>query len=198
MLARYTSAISVGTLMTLALFYLMQALISMQPGVISDSLPRFAVDWIYEKVPEDPPPPIEKPFDKNKLIDIPRPPDRVIEGDDGISVVLKYDPAPPGPGSLIPTGLQMTDGPLVSLLLVRPTYPISAARKGLEGYVLVQFDVLSDGYVANVAVIESSNPVFESAAIKAAERFRFRPKVVDGVPQVSTGIQNVFRFRMED
>ena len=198
MFARYTSAISTGTLMTMALFYLMQALISMQPGVIGASLPRFAVDWINKKQPEDPPPPVEKLFDKNKLIDIPRPPNREIEGDDGIAVVLEYEPAQPGTWSLIPSGLQLADGPLVSLILVQPTYPIWASRKGLEGYVIVQFDVLSDGYVANVVVIESSNSVFEGAAIKAAERFRFRPKVVDGVPQVSTGIQNIFRFRMED
>lgn len=185
-------------MMSLSLFYVMQMLISIQPGVFSDPPPRIGVDWIKTKQAENPPPPVSKFIEKKKLIDVPRPPGRVTEGTDGMSVVVNYDPAPPGPGSLIPVGLQMTDGPLVSLILVRPTYPISASRRGLEGYVIVQFDVLSDGYVANIAVIESSNPVFESAAIKAAERFRFRPKVVDGVPQVSTGIQNIFRFRMED
>ena len=67
----------------------------------------------------------------------------------------------------------------------------------LEGWVVVEFDVSGSGTVENVRVIESSHRVFERAAVRAAERFRYRPRVVDGVPQPTRGVRNRFRFEME-
>jgi protein TonB len=62
----------------------------------------------------------------------------------------------------------------------------------------VQFDVLSTGTVANIQIVESSAAVFENSARKAAARFRFKPRVIDGVALESKGIQNLFRFHMEN
>ena len=84
------------------------------------------------------------------------------------------------------------------MVRVTPVYPIRASTRGLEGYVIVQFDVMADGHVANVVVVESTHAVFDSPAIKAAERFKFKPRVVDGVALVTEGIQNLFRFNLED
>ena len=61
----------------------------------------------------------------------------------------------------------------------------------------MQFDVNPDGTVTNVTVVESSSKIFERAAIKAAQKFRFKARVVDGVPQPSYGLQNRFVFKME-
>ena len=61
----------------------------------------------------------------------------------------------------------------------------------------VRFDVNADGTVSNVTVMDSSSHVFERAAIKAARKFRFKARVVDGVPQPSYGLQNRFVFKME-
>jgi hypothetical protein len=36
----------------------------------------------------------------------------------------------------------------------------------------------------------SPNGVFDSAAIKAALKFKYKPKVVDGIPIVTAGVQN--------
>ena len=96
------------------------------------------------------------------------------------------------------TTIRMVDGPLVALLRVEPQYPPRPLSRSLEGYVLVEFDVLADGSVANVSVVESSDRLFEKAAIRAAERFRFKPRVVDGVPLATTGIRNLFRFEIPD
>ena len=90
------------------------------------------------------------------------------------------------------------DGPLVSLIRVTPNYPGRAELDGLEGYAIVQFDVLADGSVANVSVVESSDRVFERPAIEAAKRFRFKPRVAEGVPQMTTGLRNLFRFEMNN
>jgi protein TonB len=72
------------------------------------------------------------------------------------------------------------------------------STRGIEGWVTVQFDVLPDGTVGNVTVIESSNRSFERSAIQAAGRFRFKARVVDGVPQTSTGVQYRFRFELDN
>ena len=91
----------------------------------------------------------------------------------------------------------MSDGPLVALVRVEPTYPARPRAQGLEGFVIVQFDVLADGTVSNVSIVESSSRLFEAAAARAAMRFRFKPRVVDGVALTTSGIQNLFRFEME-
>jgi len=46
-------------------------------------------------------------------------------------------------------------------------------------------------------VIESSHAIFEQAAIKAARKFRFKARVIDGIAQPTYGVQNRFVFRME-
>ena len=93
--------------------------------------------------------------------------------------------------------LTADDGPLVAVLRVQPNYPTRAVAQGLEGYVVVEFTVTPDGSTAEHRVVESSHGLFEAAAIRAAERFRFRPRVIDGVPVSTRGIQNLFRFEME-
>jgi protein TonB len=81
---------------------------------------------------------------------------------------------------------------------VTPQYPVRAAANGLEGTVLVQYDVTTMGTVENVVVIESSNRIFDQAAIDAVYRFRYKPGIVDGVPYGSKGLRDLFRFEMEE
>ena len=119
------------------------------------------------------------------------------------------DPSGSGPGVHIPHGIPVpggpaiglqnpfgSDGPLMAIVRVRPVYPPIAEQRGLEGYVIVRFDVLPSGAVSNVSVVESSSSLFERAAITAAKGFRFKAQVVDGEPQMSTGVQYQFRFTM--
>ncbi|MDH5214613.1 MAG: energy transducer TonB, partial [Gammaproteobacteria bacterium] len=65
-------------------------------------------------------------------------------------------------------------------------------------YVIVSYDVLANGAVANVVVTESSHSVFDDAAIAAAYRFRYKPRIVDGVAIETHGLGNRFVFRIED
>jgi protein TonB len=66
---------------------------------------------------------------------------------------------------------------------VTPEYPNSAMRKGIEGYVDVQFTITARGTVTNVTVV-SSDPgdVFNRAATDAVQHWRYDPRVVDGQP----------------
>ena len=57
-----------------------------------------------------------------------------------------------------------------------PTYPRNAIRMGREGYVLIEFDVDTDGSVLDPYVLESEpTGVFERSAIKAVRKWLFSP-----------------------
>ncbi len=196
MFARYASAISTSTFMTFSLLYVMQLLISMQPGVMSDKRPGIGVNWIGKFKPLPPPPPPSPVVDVKDLTKVLPQPIRGNYSGEGTPVYFPMGDPPPPDGFTFNLS-EFVDGPLVILIRVSPTYPLDAERRELAGHVIVQFDVMANGYVANVTVIESSNRIFESAAIKAAERFKYKPQVVDGVPQMSPGIQYLFRFEME-
>ena len=198
MFARYASAITTGTFVTFALLFVMQLLITLQPGVQTDARPRSFLTFTKE-ITDTPVQPREAIPPREKLTKTVLPPMRPQHTADNGTVGVHL-PTPPPPeviDGLTGPGVY-TDGPLVALVRVAPVYPTRALARGLEGYVVVQFDVSADGQVAGVMVIESSNRVFDSAAVKAAQRFKFKPRVVDGVALATYGIQNRFRFNLDD
>lgn len=52
-------------------------------------------------------------------------------------------------------------------------YPDTAKRAGLEGKVLVAFDILKDGRIANLSILFSDDGVFESTAKEYMSGLRF-------------------------
>ncbi len=198
MIARYSAALTSGTLMTLVLLYAMQSLIHLQPGAGLAVPDRKILEWLTPPRTVEPPRVEEPPIDPEILKNAPVPPTGPINTGTGTTV---HFPGTPGGPDRINTRferLDQPDGPLISLVRVQPAYPAPAQARGLEGWVDVRFDVTTAGQVVNIRVVSSSNRIFESAAIKAAERFRFRAPVVDGMPQVATGIEYRFRFDMNE
>jgi len=129
----------------------------------------------------------------------PTPPDprHTLEETTTGTVIPPVDPpAPPTGGPEI--GSTLLDGPLVAVIVVSPEYPLKAVVDGLDGHVTVRYDVTAIGTVANVVVLESSHRVFEAAATKATYRFRYKPRVVDGVAQETRDLRYRFVFRMEE
>jgi len=69
----------------------------------------------------------------------------------------------------------------------------------LEGWVVVEFDVSETGHVENVVVVDAKpNRLFDDEAIKAAQKVRFRPKVVNGQPVPVKGVQIRIIFELEN
>lgn len=90
-----------------------------------------------------------------------------------------------------------TDSDMVPIVKVAPQYPRDAAMKGLEGYVQLNVDIQTDGSVSNVRVVNSvPRRVFDRAAVRAASKYKYRPPVVDGKPQVvkNHGVQIDFKI----
>jgi protein TonB len=197
MFANFATAVSTGTAITLVLVYLMNLLIAIQPGATVNTVERHPITWDGRSTDDTRPKTIEFEITK-EFIAPPIAPTRTTFGDSDAISVNHPRPSPPPVKKFSGTGIVMYDGPPVALVRISPTYPARAQQLGLEGWVLVQFDVLASGTVANVAVVESSNRLFERSAVNAAQRFRYKARVIDGVPTGTTGVQNLFTFRMED
>ncbi|HPF45681.1 MAG TPA: energy transducer TonB, partial [Emcibacteraceae bacterium] len=76
-------------------------------------------------------------------------------------------------------------------------YPPRAAENGIEGYCTVEFTVTAQGTTSNVIAIESSHAMFERPAIKAAEKYKYKPRVVDGEPIPVTGVRVRIEFQLD-
>jgi TonB family protein len=96
------------------------------------------------------------------------------------------------------TGFEMADADYMPLVKVAPIYPRRAAARGLAGWVLLRFTVTITGAVTDVEVVESTDPIFERAAVQAALKFKYKPRVVDGEPVEVTGVLHYIRFDVEE
>ena len=194
---RYYAAAPLGILVTTSLLWVMNFLIEESEFKVDDSGPRTTLEFVrvitVSKIKtreEQPKPPIDP---------VRPPPLTPLTNSSTNSIPVGIPSFPIAPGEPTPRKLQSgpMNGALVTILTPQPTYPVKAAAKGLEGYVVVQFDVTSAGTVDSVVVTETSNTLFNKAAVNAAYRARYRPQVVDGVAQRTPGVQKVFRFEME-
>lgn len=87
---------------------------------------------------------------------------------------------------------------LLPLYIVQPAYPFSAVMKQIEGYVVVNFGVRTNGTVQNPVVVESApGELFDQAALSAIDKFRFQPRMHLGDPLAATDLQMRFVFSME-
>ena len=96
------------------------------------------------------------------------------------------------------TGYGIQEGDYLPLVKVAPIYPRRAASRGLEGWVMLRFTVTASGSVKDVVVIESSDPIFEKAAVQAAMKFKYKPRVVDGIAVEVPGVINRISFFVEE
>lgn len=200
MIIRYVIGLSLGAVVTLGLFYLMQWLIHTDETGLTEGPAGRIVDFVRveedesveqrDRKPEPPPPPDEPPPDT---------PDAEFDSDPG-SVGVDI-------GSVgMDTGLDISgssgfqsDGDYLPIVRVEPTYPRRALQRGIEGYVLLEFTVNESGAVEDPEVVEADPPgVFDRAAIQAAKRFKYQPRVVDGKPIAVDGVQNMITFELDD
>jgi TonB family protein len=78
-----------------------------------------------------------------------------------------------------------------------PDYPQQALKQHLDGSVTLKFTVAENGAVQDVVVKESSDPIFEPAAVRAVSEWRYLPKVVAGKRVAVRDVYTVIRFQSE-
>ena len=78
-------------------------------------------------------------------------------------------------------------------------YPPDAKAEGIEGYVVVSYDVTAEGMVVNAEVVEAEpEGVFEGAALASIVQWRFRAAMVDGKSVETPGVVSTLRFKLEE
>jgi protein TonB len=94
---------------------------------------------------------------------------------------------PPVPGDGLwlepfqPAG-QDAEGDVVPVLVIRPVYPREAAIAGIEGWVRIEFTITAAGSVEDPQVVDAQPPrVFNREAVRALLKWKFKPRVVDGI-----------------
>ena len=112
-----------------------------------------------------------------------------------------------GTGMFIPAGATygkggggFGDGDLIPIVRIEPQWPREALVEGISGYVVVSFVVMEDGSVepGSVKVTESKPPrLFDSSAMRAVARWKFKPRIVDGKPVKRTATQTL-AFNLQD
>lgn len=67
------------------------------------------------------------------------------------------------------------------LVRIEPKYPADAAKNNVQGHVKLQFAITPQGDVSKIEVLESVPAgVFDAFAVKALQRWKYRPGCVDG------------------
>lgn len=112
--------------------------------------------------------------------------------------------------SLFGANLTLHSGEYLPIVKVEPIYPRQAVARSIEGWVLVEFTVTELGNVINPVIIANCAhsmldpgpcnnrpaPIFDEAALRAAEKFRYKPRIVDGEPIAVAGVQNKIFFEL--
>ncbi len=92
-----------------------------------------------------------------------------------------------------------SDTDVIPLVRIAPEYPPRALRRGIEGWVQVQFTITPTGAVTDAKVVAADPPgLFDEAAIRSILRWRYNPKVEGGVAVERVGVQTLIRFELEE
>ena len=202
MYARIVFATVPALLVTLALYFLMMSLISTAKHALNDDGERYVVDFVRLKKEESVQTKDRKPEKPPEVAEPPPSPDTPeMDAPDVQQNAVSVAAAPIDKSLDIATGFGLSgaDGDFLPIVKVQPVYPRRALSRGIEGYVIVEFTVTKNGSTRDPIVVES-NPlrIFDSAAMKAALKFKYKPRIVDGEPVEVAGVQNKISFQIAD
>ena len=190
---RAVGSIVGGVFVALLLFLFMNTLISGGKGKQGAATAGQIVDLIRvqddpivqtkQRVrPKKPPPPKDPPPPpKLKVSNEPKPQKNPMRID-----LPKIDVSgAAGGGPFIGTwepGDPAAEGEAIPIVRIDPQYPREALMDGTEGYVKFEVLIGTDGSVLDVKVTEAApGRIFVRNAVRAVRRWKFKPRVVDGV-----------------
>jgi TonB family protein len=79
---------------------------------------------------------------------------------------------------------------------VRPIYPASMRRYGVNGSVTFNYTIDEEGRVQNPTIHESDNPAFDEPALTALRQWKYQPATRDGKP-VASNVRQSISFTFE-
>lgn len=193
-------ALLLASAVTFGLFFLMQFLISMdaeQPekgeGVKIADITIPDIELEVQRVQPKP----EEPEDVQELPDLPEPEFNLSGPADGGFQISRVQVDVGGLDNS--ASISATDAEYLPIVVIEPQYPQRALQRGIEGWCQVRFTVDENGGVIDPVVVDGEPPgMFDSASLRAVQRFKFNPRTRDGQPVKTPGVQYVFRFNLAD
>ena len=200
---RWLVSMAMATGITLGLFYFMQALIATGERfdqrvnvvkIVDATMPDIELEVIEE---------IDKPELIEEVVqDTPDTPEKQINLDSGPSLNIERASVEIDTNlSLDNASISATDGDYLPLVAIAPQYPTRAAQRGIQGWCLVSFTVDGMGNVVEdtITVVDAEPAsIFDRSSMRAATRFKFQPRVVDGQGVEVPGVQYLFRYQLEE
>jgi protein TonB len=200
--ARYVIAGSLALTMTFLLFLGMQALIAGGNDVMTEPAKGNVLDFIRlkqeeavvkkERKPQKPAKPKEPPPQMT--------PPQMQQANPNANAVKSSFAADIQEGSGLSGGLSLDsgDGDYLPIVKVAAVYPRRAQSRGIEGFVIVEFVVTKTGAVSQAIVVNAEpEGVFDRSALDAVAKFKYKPRVVDGVAMEVAGVQNRITFEID-
>jgi len=199
---RYVPALALAVSITFFLLWGMQTLITGGNDALTEPPRGNVLDFIRLKKdetvqkkerkpqkppkPETPPPPMQQP--------------QMAQSNPNAEAVSTSFAADITADTGLAGGLSLDtgDGDYLPIVKVAPIYPRRAQSRGIEGYVIVEFTVTKNGAVRDPVVVEAQpEGIFDRAAMDAALKFKYKPRVVDGTAMEVAGVQNKISFQID-
>ncbi|MBN1652152.1 MAG: TonB family protein [Deltaproteobacteria bacterium] len=207
---RYIISVVLAGAVAIGLFFMMHQLIAMADAAIDKKQFARVVDFVrVKRASEVETKKREKPT-KNLNTDQPAMPDIHLDppkntGKSLVENLATMAIAAPAPEISFdmrkgrPTlGAVTRDSEVVPLVRIEPQYPPLARERGIEGWVRVRFTIDKAGQVENPIVVAAEPPgVFNTAVIRAIRKWKYAPKVVDGLAMQQPGIEVRLIFKLE-
>ena len=94
----------------------------------------------------------------------------------------------------------MYEGDYLPIVKVAPIYPQRALSRGIQGHCVIEYTVTRQGTIRDPMVIDSmcTSSLFHKVSRDAVLKFKYKPRVMDGVAVEVSGVQNKFTFQIED
>ena len=201
-LTRQLMALPLAAVVTFSLFYLMQYLVRNSDKGLDDAIMSAAIEFVRVKRDESSDPNKRKLPNRPEKPDTPPPPppmnnSKAKPSADSLGIGIPDL----GGGPEMAGGMNLaagSDGDIMPLVRVAPQYPRRALSRGLEGWVEVEFTIDKLGLVVNPTVASAEPPgIFNRAALKAIKKWKYKPKIEDGVPVERQGVRTVITFELE-
>lgn len=204
---KFAASATMAVVITLGLFFLMVALISLGDASIKTDnsrkladiiMPERDIDTLLDMV--------DKPEEPEQQ------PDDIAEPEVDLQPLAGVDVSLPKPkANFTAGGSFFRDGEYIPLFKVTPIYPRRAQERGIMGYAIVAFTITETGTVEDVVSLEGwcGDPtdeateyrecsIFNSAASRAALKLKYKPKIVDGNAVKVYDVPHKFTFILEE
>lgn len=198
-----------GILISLALFWLMQSMISNNQQGFKKTDNIQMTEFVRlkretklqtkdRKIPDEPPPPERRPPPPQmQMKQVSMAQSNVSQIDmPNLDIPLQTDRFS---GSLI-GGLQVGTGGIstnvIPLVRIPPRYPMRAASRRIEGWVKVEFTITEEGIVRDPVVVDAQpSNIFDRAALNSIKRWKFKAKIIGGESFEHRAVQ-ILKFKL--